>query len=409
MPQTSHKQTARNQADDATTADDVPLMRQAVEHMQAGRLDAAEHAIHALLNEQPRLPQAYLVLGDLLARGQRLEDAVTAYEQALALNPRLAPAPLRIGRVRRAEGRPDAAAACYARAVEMDPNLPAAQLAIARLHMDDDAVDDAERALHRVLELQPASVAARLLLADIYLDDGRLRKAMRLLSDVVRERPKLIIAHLRLAQLHAARGTSRKAIDILNTATAQADDAALAWLLLGQVHLDGRDADAAETAFARALDHAPRLRMAAYGLADALIARGRYAAAIDRLRKLEIDNPLNNAVYQRYGLIHARLGQHRNALDSFRAALRFNPSLMTDDPELADMLAGNGDPAALSLAVAQRVAETQRACFIPPPRGVRAKRRERLAKLRRMSPRPSTSTATSTNRAHTPSSAVPAT
>lgn len=93
-----------------------------------GKHDAALAAAETAVLEVPHCPQAHKLMGDLLYRAQRFDDALEAYLRALRLAPALGPdLHVRLGnlRVRRQEVRD--ARAHWERALELDPANAAAR------------------------------------------------------------------------------------------------------------------------------------------------------------------------------------------------------------------------------------------------------------------------------------------
>ena len=115
--------TASAQVDAATAATEG----RAKQHLEAGRLDAAEALVRKVLAERPSSAAALLVLGGVLERRGDLAGATDAYERAIVADPKSATAHDKLGFVLGRQNRVQDALAAFSRAIELDhfgkPNL----------------------------------------------------------------------------------------------------------------------------------------------------------------------------------------------------------------------------------------------------------------------------------------------
>jgi tetratricopeptide (TPR) repeat protein len=147
------------------------LNLRALDHEEAGRLDAA---LADLVRAHALAPQDFSILNALglcLARMGRAEEALGRFEAALAIRPDFAPAWFNKAAALEQTGEVAAAAEAYARSAELEPrNAQAfANLAwLAARRGDDVATRDAA---DRALALHPANATAALALASVELAD----------------------------------------------------------------------------------------------------------------------------------------------------------------------------------------------------------------------------------------------
>jgi len=103
-------------------ADPRLLLRQAVEDLEAGRLQAAEQKLVVLAREKPDSPDAHYYLGVARFRVRRLIAARESLERAIKLAPARAAAWKALGVVHAAESNYRLAEAPFRRACELDPH-----------------------------------------------------------------------------------------------------------------------------------------------------------------------------------------------------------------------------------------------------------------------------------------------
>ncbi len=88
----------------------------AVQHHQAGRLQAAEQVYRQILAVEPNQPDAIHLLGVIASRLGRPEVAVQYIERAIQLRGSDGAFHYNLGNALLAQGRPDEAIACFQRA-----------------------------------------------------------------------------------------------------------------------------------------------------------------------------------------------------------------------------------------------------------------------------------------------------
>jgi Flp pilus assembly protein TadD len=126
--------------------------QQAVDHMQAGRWDAAIPLLETLTTTHEQLAGPWLNLGIAYTRSGAGDRARTALETATANNPRQAEAWNQLGMLHRRSGRFEQAATMYRRAIEVDPEHADAHWNLAVLH--DRYLPDNAAAQHHLLRYQ---------------------------------------------------------------------------------------------------------------------------------------------------------------------------------------------------------------------------------------------------------------
>src|SRR5688572_7169831 len=95
----------------------------AVQHHQAGQLQAAEQLYRQILAVDPNHAEALHLLGLIALQQRNYEFAVQVISRAVTLNPAEARFHSSLAAVFQAQGRMDEAIDCFRRTLELNPNL----------------------------------------------------------------------------------------------------------------------------------------------------------------------------------------------------------------------------------------------------------------------------------------------
>ncbi|HEY3993561.1 MAG TPA: serine/threonine-protein kinase [Ktedonobacteraceae bacterium] len=216
------------------------LLRQAQEHINAGRIDPASGILQQAYNLEPnnavvhklygqvfarRQPpqfemalQAYnkslqynnndaethRLVGDLYLHVRRLPSMATpAYTQAVRLNPRDFEAHFNLGKSFEATAQLPAALRAYQDSAGIDPRRPDVHYHVGQVAQRLNQMQLAEQAYVQVLRINPADHTTRFLLAQIYERENKLEDAWRECNFVVNAQPGNMQAQEMLRRLRA--------------------------------------------------------------------------------------------------------------------------------------------------------------------------------------------------------------
>jgi tetratricopeptide (TPR) repeat protein len=273
------------------------------------RIESEVHRIRGLIEKHAyaqALAQATVLLGEvpenqdvlyLVAVSQRqlglTADALATLERLEAAHPQFARLYQERGHCHRAAGDAAAAIVAYQRAVRLNSVLHASWRALAELHGAAGRRPEAAAAAQQVAllaQLPPPVLAASGLLAE-----GNLYAAEGILRRFLASNPQHIEA----------------------------------MRLLAQIGLQLEVLDDAEFLLESVLAFAPDYHLARYDYAQVLSRRYKHAAALVEARKLLGVDPANRAFRTLYATVCVGLGQHEEALRTYRELLREAP-----EPEL---------------------------------------------------------------------------
>jgi tetratricopeptide (TPR) repeat protein len=246
----------------------------AIQHHQAGRLQAAEQIYGQILARQPNHADAWHLLGFIayqmgkheiaveyigyairLAGNQasfhhnlgdayralgKTADAVSCYRRALQLQPDLVESHNNLGVAFEEQGRLEEAVTCYRRALELKPDDAEIHNNLGNALKDQGKLDEAVACCRRALELQPDYAAAHNTLGNALKDQGKLdeavaccRRALELKPDYAEAHNSLGVAFIDQGKLDEALACCRRALELKPDFAAAHKNLSLLSLLTG--------------------------------------------------------------------------------------------------------------------------------------------------------------------------------
>jgi len=163
----------------------------------AGELDAAAEKLRELLEREPRLLDAWSMLGLTLARADRRTEAIEAFDQALRIEPGQAASHIAVARVHLLEGRLDRALE-HARVAAEGESAEGYDM-LAELEMRAGRFEAAEAAARRAIDTDPSRVNSHYVLGLAAQRAQRFEDALvayRRTEDARRLRPKTVVLGL---------------------------------------------------------------------------------------------------------------------------------------------------------------------------------------------------------------------
>ena len=184
----------------------------AVQHHQAGRLQAAEQIYRQILNADPNHAQSWHLLGVIAHQVGKNEIAVEYIERAIRLNGNTADFHNNLGAAYVALGRNSEAAACYRRTLELNPDYADAHYNLGNVLQDQGKLDEAVACYRRALELRPELVVAHLNLGNALKDQGKLDEAVACYRWTLERQPGFAEAHNNLGNAFYGQGKLDEAV-----------------------------------------------------------------------------------------------------------------------------------------------------------------------------------------------------
>ena len=280
-------------------------------------LAAAMKMIKEVVDEDPKVIDAWFTLGNMSARAGRHDEAIGYFKRALALKADDEEAVINMAHAYRKLGRDDDALVGYRRFLELDPKNAQVRYEIAQILIDREQYADAAAELEQALAVEPKMAAARNALAVVALNEGKLDAAETEIRQAIAMKPDVRLAHFNLALLAEKRSDPALAqAEYLKELELHPNNFKAAFNLGRLYEAQGRAADQ-ETAFRKAIAINPDFGEGYFYLAKLLLDQGRrFDEAVTLARKgLEVAPRSAYAPLGHYVLadLYSRLGRPTDA------------------------------------------------------------------------------------------------
>ena len=315
----------------------------ALEHHQAGRLQAAEQIYRQILAAEPQQPDALHLLGVLLFQTGHHAAAIEHIGRAIALKADVASFHCNLGEAYRALGKLPEAEACYHRALELMPGSAEAHSNLGATMADQGELEEAVSCFRRALALKPEFAAAHFNLGNTLKRQAKLDDAIACYRRALELNPRHAEAHCNLGVAFKEKAMLGDAIACYRQALTLRPDCAEALCNLGDALHHQGNVDEAIACCRRALELKPDYAAAYNNLACSLWRQGKFEEASASCAKAlalrpdyaEAHNNLANALHEE--------GKSEEAVASYRRALELKPDYLEAQGNLGGVLAAIGD------------------------------------------------------------------
>lgn len=243
------------------------------------RAEEAEAKLRQAITEAPTFAKPHEDLGHLLVQKNRAQEAVPLLERATYLDPGLEKAWFTLGRALVLAGRGAEADAAFERSFELSPERRL--MALAAEHQKEGRYDEAEHLYRRVLRHNPKNVDALRLLALVAARAERADEAETLLEKAIALAPDFIAAIIDLGRLRKEQDRYGEALECFDRAIAADPGNVQALYLRGATLAPASFTQEAIDAYQKCLALRPGHVGALLGLGHLLKAVGRYQESID--------------------------------------------------------------------------------------------------------------------------------
>jgi predicted O-linked N-acetylglucosamine transferase (SPINDLY family) len=331
----------------------------AIQHHQAGQLQAAERIYRQILAVEPNHAAVIHLLGVIAHQLGKHAIAVEYIGRAIGLNPNVATYHNNLGNALQDQGKPDEAVACYRRALELKPDDAEAHNNLGVVLRDQGKLDEAAECYHRALALKPDFAEAYSNLGVVFKnqkkldeavacyrralalkpdfakahnnlgntlkDQGKLDEATACYRRAVALKPGYVEAHGNLAIVFAEQGKLQEAVDCWRRVVALKPDDAEVHNNLGIVFKDQGKPDEAVACYRRALALKPDFAKARNNLGIALKDLGKLREAVACYRRILELNPDDAEAHNNLGVALKDQGKLDEAVACWQRALELKP------------------------------------------------------------------------------------
>jgi tetratricopeptide (TPR) repeat protein len=246
--------------------------------IKLNRADDAEVLLKAVITEAPAFAKPHEDLGYLLVEQNRPKEALPLLERAVELDPKLDNAWFKLGQVLAALGRGAEADKAFEKCFELSPERRLT--ALAAEHQNAGRFDEAEQLYRRILRQNPKNIDALRLLALLSVRAKREAEAETLLNHAISLAPDFLAAHLDLGQLRREQDRYGEALAAFDQALKLDPSNAQAHFLRGSTLAPAAFTPEAIEAYQRCLALRPEHIGARIGLGHMFKAIGRYEDAV---------------------------------------------------------------------------------------------------------------------------------
>lgn len=174
----------------------------AQESVWADEISLWSHAVHAAGDNEKSL----LNLGTALAKQNRTEEAIDAFQRVHTLDPKAIPPIQNLGVMYQRQGRLDEAIDQFQKALAISPSSPQLRYTLGTLLRDQGRVEEGIGEARKAIAEDPKSAFAHLLLGMLLMDKGEHREAVAEYREAIKLDPTREEAYAALVQLFLEQG-----------------------------------------------------------------------------------------------------------------------------------------------------------------------------------------------------------
>jgi tetratricopeptide (TPR) repeat protein len=349
----------------------------AIQHHQAGRLQAAEQIYRQILQAEPTQADAihllgviaYQVgkhelaveyigraiglkgnvadfhnnLGNALKNQGKLDEAIACYRRALELKPAYADAHINLGVAFKEQAKLDAAVACWRRALELKPDCAEAYYNLGIAFKEQGKLDEASACYCRALQLRPGYAEAHVNLGLAFKEQEKLDQAVACYRRALELKPGYAEAHINLGVVFKEQGKLDEAVACYRRALELKPGYPEAHSNLGVVFKEQGKLDQAVACWRRALELKPDYAEAYYNLGIALKTQRKLDEALACWRRALELKPDYAAAHNNLGNALKEQGKLDEAVACYQRALELKPDFAEAHGNLGSALEETGD------------------------------------------------------------------
>jgi arylsulfatase A-like enzyme/Flp pilus assembly protein TadD len=314
------------------------MMHAAKQLGQAGRHEEAVEAMRRVVEEDPKIMDAHLTLGNWLVRLKRADEAAAAFKQALALKPDDDIALGNLARLYLSRGREkDALEALevFKTALRVNAKNPQSWHQLATIYLDTGHLGEAENTFREALATNPKMGAAYNGLGVIAFTRHQVEDATALITRALALEPRLRTARYNLGRIAEARGQTPRAEALYREELSTYPDNGRAHFNLAQILRSRGDRDGYLAELREGVDKAPDFGPCYWYLAREELGGGHLEEAAELARRGLEAEPLSDvAPLGHYVLadVYNRQGQAAKAQEEVDKARRLEAALRKNPP-----------------------------------------------------------------------------
>ena len=303
--------------------------RQATFDLALGYLEGDEFEMAAdlcrdALDEDPRDDKMRILLGTILVRQTRYQDAEKLLREVISRWPEIPKAHRELANALIAQGKGDEAIESYKRVIELTPDNPVAHRDLSMALKSLGRRDEAEQALNVSFELDPER--KDLVIAAEHQRAGEFGKAETICRNILRKDPTNVNATRMLGLIAGELGKHRLAARMLRNTVKLAPDFFGAQIDLARALLEIEALEECETVLQRAIKMRPKLPQPRSMLGNVYNKMGRFEDGVEAFKSALQQQP--NHAGSMAGLGHSlkTIGRQEESVDIYRDCIKNFPT-----------------------------------------------------------------------------------
>ena len=262
-----------------------------IDSFQNKKFEETERLARAITKKWPSDPFAWKILGAVLGKTDRVEEALNVNAQVVNLAPDDAEAHYNLGLILKILRRSTQAETSLKKAIALNPFFTEAFYNLGNVLKEQKRLNDAEAAYTRAIELEPSYYEAHFNLGNTLRELGWLEAAERSYLRTIKWKGDFADAHYNLGATAQQLGKLEEAKKGYSQAISIRSNYPEAFNNLGTILKEFGRFDDAVSSYKRALELKPDFPEARYNLGLLLTSVGDY----DEARRLLIDNSNDNS------------------------------------------------------------------------------------------------------------------
>jgi tetratricopeptide (TPR) repeat protein len=293
----------------------------AIQHHQAGRLQAAEEIYRQILAAEPNQADAWHLLGVINAQTGNHQLAVEYIYRALTVKPDWAEAQANLGNALREQGKLDEAVSFLQRALQLKPDFALAHNNLGLAFKNQGKLSEAVACYRRALELKPDYAEAHNNLGSVWQIQGNLPEAIACYRRARELNPGFAGAHSNLGNALREQGKLDEAVACCRRALELDPGSAGTYNNLGAALTNQGQFVEAIACYQRARQLQPGFALAHLNLGNVLRKQGRSDEAAACFRQVLSLKPDDADAYDGLGNVLQDQGQLDDAVACYRRAI----------------------------------------------------------------------------------------
>jgi tetratricopeptide (TPR) repeat protein len=290
-------------------------------------IEVLNFATHLAAHLQLKSPAVHSVLGDVLLKQGKLDEAVSEFRKAIALDPNNDGYHSSLGFALRAQGKLDEAASECRQAIALDPKDPGNHNVLAAVLFKQGKVDAGVIVLRHAVTVDPRADRAHYNLGTGLIAAGKQDDAITEYREAIRINPKFVSAYHNLTVVLIRQGKLEDAIAVARQAVAADQNSAKAHDNLGVILRRQGKLDDAMAELSRAVALDSKSANAHDNLGVVLAERGKLDDAMAEYRMAIALDPQFALAHDNLGAVLARQNKLDEAISEFRKAIELDPKL----------------------------------------------------------------------------------